>query len=250
MTATASRSLIHLHSADEYRALAAKIKAYDTETMEKFPPKRPGGGRSWPSDFPFVNPSPTNEERSAVETYLFLANPPERYTVYVLIDHNTEVSALKRALSGPLGYATTWMGQILGRICEAGPAYEGNICRRQMPISFEGINGYRYYGRWAMNRGTVLNVRAAKPCKGWRWDLYATGWNDTEYGIRTYPAAGASNYVLQTAKNREPKSTWALRMQELAGKQIAANPADSYAAGVSACVAFWLATGQTVRREG
>jgi uncharacterized secreted protein with C-terminal beta-propeller domain len=72
----------------------------------------------------------SNEDRSAVEVYEFVNDPPERYTVYI----NTRECT-----------ATTWTGDVLGTVT-FGKEYRSNMGDKRQHVWMKGINGKVYTG--------------------------------------------------------------------------------------------------------
>ena len=128
-------------SDNEYKSLRSQ---YDThmDALRKL-------GRNW--SFPEDNlpPCPTSDQISAIETYEFINNPPERYFSYVNEDNKT---------------MTTWTGEVLGKIVNYTPyrcpAF-GSMSRR-VAIRVKAINGREYYGTYYKSSGDYCRVKACK----------------------------------------------------------------------------------------
>jgi hypothetical protein len=100
---------------------------------------------------------PTNDERSALEVYEFITNPPQRYFLYI---KRPEV---------PKGYtlgfqrtiATTWTGDKLGDV-QCGSMYRSNFGDRRIPITVYAINGKVYHGTYYCDAGDYARIKLAK----------------------------------------------------------------------------------------
>jgi hypothetical protein len=94
----------------------------------------------------------TNEERSKLEVYEFVHNPPDKYFLYI----NQE----KRL-------ATTWTGDKLGEVTfgreYSSPAF-GAFSRR-IPITVVAINGKVYHGTYYKSSGDYARIKAKKESK-------------------------------------------------------------------------------------
>ena len=88
----------------------------------------------------------TNEERSAIEVYEFVAEPPQRYFLYIKEE-------------GPYdGTATTWTGERLGAVT-FGRAYRSNFGDKRIPVWIQAINGEHYQGTYYADAGDYARVR-------------------------------------------------------------------------------------------
>lgn len=106
------------------------------------------GWASWrPEDKPRNVPDVTNDERSALEVFVFCTERPDRYTLYV---------------NEAAREATTWMGDRLGEI-SFGRAYRDNFGGTRVPIRVQAINGRTYSGTYYKSSGDYAHVRAVKP---------------------------------------------------------------------------------------
>src|SRR5215469_13279623 len=90
-----------------------------------------------PEDKPAHIPYVTNEERSALEVFEFITNPPDKYFLY--IDEKN-------------GTATTWMGDMLGNV-SLGREYRDSFGGRRVPITVHGINCKKYHGTYYKSSG-------------------------------------------------------------------------------------------------
>lgn len=108
------------------------------------------GRNSYPADSVPDDVRITNEQRSQIEVYEFVNNPPKKYFLYV----NPE----KRIV-------TTWMGDILGNITFLGLPYKcpafGWPSTRQN-LTFRGINGKNYTGIFYKSSGDYARVKMIK----------------------------------------------------------------------------------------
>ncbi len=93
-----------------------------------------------------ITSSPTNEERSVVEVYEFVNDPPDRYFAY--INEKTRT-------------CNTWMGDKLGEV-GFGRAYRSNMGDIRVPITVYGINGKKYHGYYYKSAGDYCRIRLAK----------------------------------------------------------------------------------------
>lgn len=93
-----------------------------------------------------LKPTCTNEERSNVEVFEFLHNPPRDYFAYV---------------SRESGFVITWTGQALscGRAV-IGREYRSNMGDKRRSISFLGINGVEYHGTYYCGAGDYCRVKS------------------------------------------------------------------------------------------
>lgn len=95
--------------------------------------------------FPYAN-EVTNELRSAIEVYEFIANPPKKYFLYV--DEKT-------------GEVTTWTGQKLGRFTVIN-GYRSNMRDFRISIRIKAINGKEYYGTYYKSAGSYARITMCK----------------------------------------------------------------------------------------
>src|SRR5580658_7831699 len=78
-----------------------------------------------PEDKPSTVPDVSNEERSALELFDFVADPPEKYFLYISETDRT---------------ATTWTGEKLGDV-SFGREFRDNFGGQRVPISVHAVNG-------------------------------------------------------------------------------------------------------------
>ncbi len=88
----------------------------------------------------------TNEERSSIEVYRFVNDPPTRYTAYV---------------DEKAGTVTTWLGDKLGTVT-FGRAWRDNFGGTRVPVWVRGINGRAYHGTYFKSTGALCSMRAHK----------------------------------------------------------------------------------------
>jgi hypothetical protein len=99
-----------------------------------------------PEDKPSNIPDVTNDERSALEVFDFITNPPEKYFLYINEANRT---------------ATTWTGDVLGQV-SFGREYRDNFGGRRVPITVRGINGRTYHGTYFKSSGDYARIRVQK----------------------------------------------------------------------------------------
>ena len=106
-----------------------------------------------PSDVPAGIPQPTNEQRSALEVYDFVTDPPEKYFLY--IDEQKKI-------------ATTWTGECLGNVLFGrefeSPAF-GGFPSKRVPITLYAINHATYYGTYFKSSGSYARVKMSAGCR-------------------------------------------------------------------------------------
>jgi len=95
----------------------------------------------WPADAQI-----TNEERSEMELYEWLVDPPVRYFAYV---------------KESTGQITTWMGDVLGAV-SFGREWRDNFGGTRVPVSVRGSNGRRYHGTYYKSAGDYCRLAACK----------------------------------------------------------------------------------------
>jgi hypothetical protein len=138
----------------EYRLHRNRIDAYHRVMRELYPNQN---GFS-PDEIAnivqtaHIGRAPTNEERSAVEVYEFLHNPPEKYFVYI--------NRTKRE-------ATTWTGEKLGTV-GFGTEYRDNFGGKRVPITVYAINGAKYHGTYYASSGDYARIKMSKRSRATR----------------------------------------------------------------------------------
>lgn len=93
----------------------------------------------------------TNDERSRVEVYEFITNPPDKYFCYI-------------SEANPGVRATTWTGQSLGSVI-LGPKYRDNFGGTRQSVHLTAINGYTYFGTYYSSSGNYARVRMSAASK-------------------------------------------------------------------------------------
>jgi len=88
----------------------------------------------------------SNEERSAIEVYEFVNNPPDRYFLYV-----NEAQRI----------ATTWTGDKLGALF-LGASWRDNFGGTRRSVTLHAINGRTYHGTYFKSSGDYARVKLAK----------------------------------------------------------------------------------------
>jgi hypothetical protein len=99
-----------------------------------------------PEDKPAQVPDVTNDERSALEVFDFVTNPPDKYFLYVNETNRT---------------ATTWTGDVLGQV-SFGREYRDSFGGRRVPITVRAINGRKYHGTYFKSAGNYARIKMAK----------------------------------------------------------------------------------------
>lgn len=107
-----------------------------------------------PDEVPADCKAPTNEERSALEVYDFVNDPPDSYFLYIRECKLTRWD----------GEATTWAGDRLGWVC-FGSEYRSNMGDIRVPVTIKAINGKTYHGTFYKSAGDYARIRAAKEKK-------------------------------------------------------------------------------------
>ena len=112
--------------------------------------KRTGWASYKPEEKPAHVPDVSNDERSALEVFDFVSNPPERYFLYINEETRT---------------ATTWTGDLLGRVLfgreYSCPAFGGWPSKR-VPITVLAINGRKYHGTYFKSSGNYARIKLGK----------------------------------------------------------------------------------------
>ena len=99
-----------------------------------------------PEDKPAHVPDVTNEERSALEVFEFVTNPPDKYFLYISEKNRT---------------ATTWTGDLLGHV-SFGREYRDSFGGKRVPITVRVINGHTYHGTYFKSSGNYARIKKAK----------------------------------------------------------------------------------------
>lgn len=105
----------------------------------------------------------TNVERSLVEVYEFVNDPPERYFAYVrgYIPHFMRFGSPPAA-----GELTTFTGDLLGAVTFGRRYTLPNNGSVRVPIRVRAINGREYFGTYFKSSGDYARIRACKGRKG------------------------------------------------------------------------------------
>lgn len=160
---------------EAYDALRARIDAYES-ARKQFDPKRyeRGGGYSREDCTSIATlagaTDPTNEEKSAVEVYEFVQNPPDRYFAYVKgvkFEWRPNPSQCGARNIPALtdwrgGIVTTWTGDKLGDVVAVGDLHRGNMGDVRIPLRVKGINGVTYSGIFYASTGDYCRLRRVK----------------------------------------------------------------------------------------
>lgn len=97
----------------------------------------------------------TNEERSAIEKYEFLTEKPDKYFLYV------NDKKLIHDEAGSYFTATTWTGEVLGRV-SFGREYRSAFGDMRRSIKMTALNGVKYYGTYYKSAGTYARIKKCK----------------------------------------------------------------------------------------
>jgi hypothetical protein len=76
----------------------------------------------------------------------FVANPPDKYFLYISEADRT---------------ATTWTGEKLGDV-SFGREFRDNFGGKRQPINVRAVNGKTYHGTYYKSSGNYARIRAAK----------------------------------------------------------------------------------------
>jgi hypothetical protein len=102
-----------------------------------------------PEDKPAHVPEVSNDERSSLEVFDFVNDPPAKYFLYI-----NEKDKL----------ATTWTGEKLGHVYFGrtyhSPAFGGHSVR--VPVTVRAINGKTYHGTYYKSSGDFARVKISK----------------------------------------------------------------------------------------
>jgi hypothetical protein len=114
--------------------------------------------------------APTNAERSQLELFDFVTNPPERYFAYVTINPDGATMPGSGIVDVPT-YATatyglhrvkvgTWVGDSLNSSpVTLGAVYRSNFGDKRRSIRFVAINGHTYAGTYYQSAGDYCRLR-------------------------------------------------------------------------------------------
>lgn len=108
------------------------------------------GKNGWASyrqeDKPAHVPDVSNEERSSLEVFEFVQNPPDKYFLYISEENQT---------------ATTWTGDKLGHVL-FGREWRDSFGGRRVPVTVRAINGVTYHGTYFKSTGNYARIKRAK----------------------------------------------------------------------------------------
>jgi len=114
-----------------------------------------GDRRSYrPEEVPADLPQVSNEDRSALEVFDFVNDPPRRYFLYIKEGNPAQAAPL-------VGQATTWTGDRLGYV-RFGRSWRSNMGDTRVPVTITAINGRVYVGTYFKSAGDYARVRLAK----------------------------------------------------------------------------------------
>lgn len=130
-------------TAEQHKALRERIDAENAFIDSK---RGKNGWACIPANEYSENVKVENANKSAVEVYEFVNDPPERYTVYI--------NTLERT-------ATTWMGDVLGTVI-LGSEYRSNFGDKRQHVWMKGINGKIYTGTYYKSAGDYAHIRVTK----------------------------------------------------------------------------------------
>jgi hypothetical protein len=141
-------------SHDEYKRLKSSVDSYES-ARKGFDPKRfqRGGGYTLKDVETIVKAaglthSPTNEERSKIELYEFVHQPPQKYFAY----YNNDLTKI-----------TNWMGETIGEIVRKGQPYKAGFGgSRVVNVTIRAVNGLTYSGKCFLDAGTYCRMTALK----------------------------------------------------------------------------------------
>jgi len=100
-----------------------------------------------PSEVPADIQPPTNEERSEVELFDWITDPPSRYFAYVAND---------------FGSVTNWIGARLGTVHWRGSEFRDNLGGKRRHFRMMGTNGKLYSGTAYVSAGDYCRLREVK----------------------------------------------------------------------------------------
>lgn len=112
-----------------------------------------------PEERPTIILDVTNEERSLVEEYDWMTNPPTKYLIYI-----TESAGSAPGLSFS-ARATTWTGLHLGNVIESGRMFRSNFGDVRVPINVFGTNGKMYFGTYYRSSGNYARIKMLERSK-------------------------------------------------------------------------------------
>lgn len=138
--------MITFNTFEQYQTAKYKLDQYEAAAKKWTTDNKTNGiPVETTNTFPYAA-EVNNDMRSAVETYEFIGNPPEKYFLYI----NEE----KRI-------ATTWTGQQLGTLV-FGREYTATFGDKRQSITVNAINGKTYYGTYYKSSGDYARIKAKK----------------------------------------------------------------------------------------
>jgi len=135
---------------DQYEALKRRFEQFEIWRA---------GRTSYPADSVPKLLEVTNEERSEMEVYEFVTDPPEKYFLYCSFSKDAKNNEFTHY--GASGFATTWTGQKLGNI-QCGHTWRSNWGDTRVSIRVYGINGVTYAGTYFKSSGNYARVKRVK----------------------------------------------------------------------------------------
>lgn len=138
------------------KPVSRKVYARLKKRLERFETWR-NGRTSYESGSVPKGLDVSNEERSQIEVYEFVSNPPAKYFAYIRrVD--CEGNASEKSLRIQV---TTWTGQVIGTGL-LGTSFRDNFGGHRYPLRFRGINGLEYAGTYYASAGDYARVKAIK----------------------------------------------------------------------------------------
>lgn len=93
-----------------------------------------------------IDRAPNNTERSQIETYNFVQNPPDKYFLYI---------------DDKQAKATTWTGEVLGNVF-FGTEWRDNFGGKRVPVTIRAINGKVYHGTYFKSSGNYARIKLSR----------------------------------------------------------------------------------------
>lgn len=100
----------------------------------------------------------SNKERSQMEVYEFVNNPPEKYFLYCNFPSAAGVRSGEATHYGASGTATTWTGDKLGDV-QCGRTWRSNMGDTRVSITVYAINGCVYNGTYYKSVGSYARLK-------------------------------------------------------------------------------------------
>jgi hypothetical protein len=92
----------------------------------------------------------TNDERSRLEVYLFVTDPPEKYFAYVY-----EIDGVPASI-------TTWTGEIIGRVTTVFRTHRSGFGDKRVNFRAKMIDGRTYSGTFYKSAGDYCRLKVFK----------------------------------------------------------------------------------------